>query len=835
MFGNVTMLKEDLRDVWRFGWLDRIKQDVTYAVRTFRKAPGFTAVAVFTLALGIGATTATFSVVDSVLLHPLPYPNADRLVVVWERLARNPARPPVFDSYRDFEIWKSGSRSFEQLAPATWATGGHIVTGAGPARNVLAMPVGSDFFPLLGVQAEFGRTFQKDDLERGCTVVLSHRFWSQAFGGQRDVTGGHISLDEDVCTIAGVMPQGFRFYPDAAAMWMLITPDSAIERDPEHANVGVFGRLRPGVSIESALRELEALRRNEVRKDPPGMERSAVVYPLAEQFAYLTGPSLRLSVLVLFGAVTFVLLIACVNLANLMLVRCLARQRELAVRAALGSGRVRLVRQLLSEALLLSSAGTLAGMALAEGAVHYFRVFNPIEMPPGNPVAVNRVVLGFAAALALLTAVVSGLIPALRASQVDPMDALKVGGRGASLGPRAGTFSRILAAAQVTLSISLLAGAGLLIESVNRLASVPLGFRTDHAFTIPIQLPKWSYTKPVQRTEFYRAALSRAATIPSVESAAFTTSLPLNNSRFGSNTLVTEGRPEPAPSAPPDVAELSITPGYFRVMRVPIKAGRLFDSRDREKSEAVAIVNEALIHKYFPNEDPIGKHIGLREPVNDRTWLTIIGVAGTEKSRNFFREMNWDEIPLVFRPMAQRPPSSATLVVRTADGQKQIGAAIQREIRALDASVPVGDLETMDEQLSRVLAYPRFRAVVLGTFAGLALLLAGMGLYGVLAQSTAQRTQEFGVRMALGADSRDVLSLVVRQGMILTSAGLAAGLIIAFALTRLLASLLYGVRATDPRIWFGVSFVLLHVALAAICAPAWRAARVNPMVALRYE
>jgi putative ABC transport system permease protein len=836
MLGNMTRLKEDLRDVWRLGWLDRAKQDIAYAIRTLRRAPAFTAVAIFTLALGIGATTAIFSVVDSLLLHPLPYPNGDRLVVIWEKLTRNPSGPPVFDSYRDFEIWKSGSRSFEQLAPATWATGGRIVRSGGRARNVLAMPVGLDFFSLLGVQAELGRTFQPDDLHRGCTVVLSHGFWLQAFGGQRNIAGRNLSLDEDACIVAGVMPPGFRFYPDAAAMWMLITPGSAITRDPEHANVGVFGRLRPGVSIEAVQKEVEALRAREGQSYPAGMERTAEVYPLAEQFAYLTGPTLRLSALVLFGAVCFVLLIACVNIANLLLGRCLARQKELAVRAALGSGRARLVRQLLAETLLLTLAGGLAGTLLAAGAVHYFRVLNPIEMPPGNPVAVNRAVLGFAAALTLVTAVASGLIPALRASHADPMDALKVSGRGVSMGPAAGTLTRILAAAQVTLSITLLAGAGLLIESVNRLASVPLGFRLDHALTTSVELPKWSYTKTGQRARFYREALHRVATLPGVESAAFAASLPLlHGGRFGASMLAVEGRPEPLAGAPRDVAETSITSGYFQTMRVALKAGRLFDGRDVEGSEAVAIVNEALVRKYFPKENAIGAHIRVGEQANNKAWLTIVGIAGNERDRNFFREMSWEAIPLVFRPIAQQPPSSATLVVRTAQDQMQIGAAMQKEIWALDSNVPAGEVQPMDQQLSRVLAYPRFRAIVLGTFAGLALLLAGVGLYSVLAQSTSQRVQEFGVRMALGAGRTDVLRLVIRQGMLLTGAGLALGLLLASASTRLLTSLLYGVRATDPWIWFAVSLALLLVALLAMCVPAWRAARVDPVIALRYE
>ena len=359
--------------------------------------------------------------------------------------------------------------------------------------------------------------------------------------------------------------------------------------------------------------------------------------------------------MVLFGAVCFVLLIACVNIANLLLGRSVIRQREFAVRAALGCGRARLIRQLMMEALLLTCAGAAGGMLLAAGALHYFRVFNPVNMPPGNPVTVNGAVLGFAASLALLTAAGAGLIPGLRASQVDPIDALRAGNRSASMGPMAGLFSKVLAAAQVTLSISLLAGAGLLIESVNRLASVPLGFRTDHALTLALELPKWNYPKADQQIRFYREALNRAGTLPAVESAAFATSLPLSGGRFRGDALVVEGRPDPGPGELREVAALSITPNYFRVMGVPLLAGRIFETS--EASEPVAIVNEALVHKYFPRESPIGKHIQVGERAKSGAWITIVGVTANEKNRNFFREMSWEEIPLVFRPLAQRPAS----------------------------------------------------------------------------------------------------------------------------------------------------------------------------------
>lgn len=812
-----------------------LRQDVVYAIRMFARMPGFTAVVVATLALGIGATSAIFSIVNAVLLHPLPYRDPDRLVVIWERLVHDPKSPPVFDSYRDFEIWKNTSRSFEQIAPATWATGGKIFSGHGPARDVLAMPVGMDFFSLLGERPELGRTFQADDLRRGCTVVLKHSFWVDAFGGQADAIGRQIALSETSCTIAGIMPPGFTFYPDAASMWMLITPDSAIGRDPEHANVGVFARLKPGVSIESAQQEVRLLYQNEHRKDAGGLVRIPFIAPLAEQFAYLTGPNLRLSVMVLFGAVSFVLLIACVNISNLLLGRSLARQKELAVRAALGSGRMRLIRQLLTEGLLLSCAGAAGGLVLAVGAVRGFRILQPIAMPPGNPVSVNLYVLGFTAVLAVVTALAFGLIPALKASRADLADAFRSGGRNASPGPAARAFGKALVAAEVMLSLSLLVGAGLLIESVDRLSSVPLGFRTERVSAMTMELPAWNYAESGQRAGFYREVLQEAATLPGVESAAFASSLPLNNARWGKHTLAVEGRPAPdARNEVRDVFQLSITPEYFRTMGVALERGRFFDGRDRAGGDEVAIVNQALARKYFPRENPVGQRIRVGER-KQGGWLRIAGVVADEKDRNFFREMNWEEIPLVFRPVAQDPPRSASLLLLTARNQVEVGRAMQKRIAGIDGSVPVGEMQTMDERLARSLAYPRFRAAVLGAFAGLALLLAGVGLYGVLSQSITQRTQEFGVRMALGAQKRDVLALVVRQGMVLTVAGLAVGLAVALSLTRFLRSLLYGVGPADQWVLGGVSALLLAVAFFATYLPARRAAKVDPMVALRYE
>jgi putative ABC transport system permease protein len=832
--GNAALIKEEVRDTWGWGSLDRLRQDIVYAVRTFGRARGFTTIVILTLALGIGITTAIFSVVDAVLLNPLPFRNQDRLVVIFEKFVRSPNDPPVADSYHDFENWRSGSQSFEQLTAATWNTGGQILTGAGLAREVLVMPVGIDFFPMLGVAPELGRTFQSGDLRDGCTVVLKHSFWIETFGGQGDVVGRHIEINNDACTVIGVMPPRFTFYPDVTAMWMLMTPNSPIARNP-NASVGVFGLLKPGISIARAQKEVELLYRNSPRPGLGGIQLKPAIYPLAEQFARLTGPTLRLSVSVLFGSVIFVLLIGCLNIANLLLGKSIVRQKELALRAALGSSRTRIIRQLLTEALLLSVTGAGLGMLVAVAAVHYFRTLNPIAMPPGNPVAVNPPVLVFTASLAVATALLFGLVPALKASRVDLMDALRVSAQAASFSRTARTPRRALVIIEVALSLALLFAAGLLIQSVERLTSVSLGFRTDHVMTMAITLPRWIYSTSDQRARFYRAALDRTALVPAVAPAAFASLLPPDG--VASFALEVEGRSESnSMAAALDIGQVSVSPEYFRVMGVPLELGRVFDDRDDEKNSAVAVVNEALVRKYFPQENPIGKRI--REsaaPGIDRPWLTVVGVVADEKGQDFFHPMSWQETPVVFRPVSQDSPSRIFLVFHTLTEGTVPAATVQKQIAALDKNVPIGDVQTMDERLSRTLSYPHLRARLLAIFAGLALLLAAIGLYAVLSQLVGQRMQEFGVRMALGAQKSDLLKLVLREGMALTSVGLAVGLMIAVSLTGLLNGLLYGVQANDPLTLTAVSLLLILVALLATYIPARRASRVDPMIALKYE
>jgi putative ABC transport system permease protein len=813
-------------------WLADFRHDARYGLRTFRKNPGFTAVAILTLALGVGATVTVFSVVEAVLLRPLPYQNGDRLVAIWLGHVKDKSLAKIFASYDDFEYWQRNSQTVEQFAAATWATGDQIVTGHGTPKVALAIPASVDFFSLLGVLPIRGRTFEAADLTRGCTVVLSHRFWQNTLAGQADIAGQSVALDSRACTIVGVMPEPFAFYPAAADMWSLITPNR--EQLPgSYKGVGVFGRLRAGVSLERAQAELAALHKQLHGSDGYATAFRPTVFPLQEEFTWLAGRNLRLTLMVLFAAVSFVLLIACANVANLLLGRSLARQREFAIRAALGSGRPRIMRQVLTEGFLLSSVGTVLGVLLTVVAVRAFRAFGPVDLPPGAMITVNVNVLLFASTLAGATALLFGAGPAWRASRVDISTMLKATGRAAAGRLAGATIGSALVVVEMTCAMVLLAGAGLLAQSIIRLGATPLGFEPDGLLTLAIRLPKTTYPKPDQRAQLYDRLVETLSSLPSVDGVALATTLLRGHT---SNLLTVEGRPQPTlETAIPDVGLDFVSRDYFQVMGVPIRAGRAFESVDRQDAPAVAIVNDALARKYFPGVDPIGQRIKSGTAAGEAPWLTIVGVAGNQKSMNVFQEMNWVETPFVFRPLAQNPAGEATLLIRTTALSTSVGASVQRLVASLDPDIPVTAIETMRQRISKDVAYPQFRAVVLGGFSVLALLLAAVGLYAVLSQLVAQRTQEFGVRVALGARAWDIIRLVGIQGGVPTMAGLAIGVACAIAFERVLAGLLYGVTASDPMTLAGVALVLFAMAWVAMFIPARKATRVDPLVALRSE
>ena len=817
-----------LSDLW---------QDLRYGTRMLRKSPGYSAIMALTLALGIGANTTVFSVVDAVLFRPLPYKEAEQLVDVLSSKIGAERDSKLFDSYSDFLAWKNHSTSFDELAACTWARPARNLTWQGKTQRVLGIPASAGFFSLLGVRAAEGRTFEPQDAGNGDMAVLSHHFWQSRLGGAPNIVGASVTLDGRTCIVAGIMPEDFNFYPKQADLWVMITPDSAFARDPLNSIVVVYGRLRQGVSREAARAELAVLHRQVVDSSPPDSWVSQVeptVSYLQEEFTWLAGRNLRTSLLVLLAVVVCVLFIACMNVANLLLGRGVVRQKELAIRTAMGSSRARLVRQLLSESLLLSVLGTIPGILLAFVAVRLFRASSPIELPPGNTLNVNLRILAFAAFLSVLTAFVFGLVPALKASRVDLNEVLKSTGRNMIRGVLSHRAGKLLVISQLAVSFVLVTAAILFIESLVGLHNSPLGFRAENLLTARVDLPASTYPHNAERVRFYDELTSRLSALPGVEGAALTSSLPLSGA--GNSALVIEGKQEAIPNGGVgDVGMDTVSSNYFRVSGIPLRAGREFDSLDREDSQPVALVNDALVERYFPNEDPVGKHIKFGKPDDRAPWLTVIGVVGNDKRTIVYKEMDYIVGPFIFRPATQAAGVSTAIVIRLNSSGLALAPALESEVSGVDSNATLYDVRTMEDRISEFLIPARSRAVASGVFASLALALAAIGIYGVLSQSTLQRRQEIGIRMALGAQPRDILRLVIGQGVSLALIGVGTGLCATLALTRFIASLLYGVKPTDPAtLLIGVT-LLIGIAIVACYLPARRATKVDPMVALRSE
>ena len=832
-FGGVEQAKELYRNQRGLPFLETLLQDVRYALRMLRKSPGFTAVAVLTLALGIGANTAIFSIVDAVLLRPLPYRDAERLVAIWCSEIGQPGSK-IFASYRDFEEFKARNHSFEALEALTWARAGEILTWRGSPHQVVSIPASVGFFSLLGIPAAQGRTFAPEDIHNGCIVVLAHSFWQNELASAQGIVGNTLTLSGKPCFVAGIMPKGFEFYPKQTSLWTLITPDSQFSEKPFDSVVGIFARLKPGVGMAIAEAELVDLHQRVVKESPAGSwvaQITPIVRDLREQFTWMAGRNLRAALLALSAAMFLVLLIACLNVASLLFGRSAERQRELAVRTALGSGRSRLIRQLLVESMLLAMLGTFTGVLFAVASVRYFNSANPVELPPGNQVTLNFHVLSFAALLAAVTGMFFGLVPAWRASLVDLNDVLKHSGGTATRSKNHRT-SKLLVVGQVTLAMVLLSGAGLLIESIYRLGSVPLGFRPDHLLTAEVALPPIAYSEMSQRIVFYSKLNAALAALPGVTGVSLCSSLPPYNGGASSELTVSGKVTIENLGA---VNSVDVGADYFRVLGVSLLQGREFDSRDREESQRVAIVNDRMARMYFPKEDPLGRQIKLGKSGGNGPWLTIVGVVGDEKRTIVYQEMGYVEPALVYLPVAQAAGRSMGLVIRIAGNPLVLGPLLQAEVSRVDSGVPVYGVRTMTDRYSEFLAHPRFRAVIMGIVAGLTLLLAVIGIYGVLAQSVVQRKREIGIRLTLGARSTDVFGLVLREGMKMTVVGVVVGLLGAFGLTRFMSAMLYGVSARDPLTLTVVALVFTMVAFAACYIPARRTTRVDPMVALRYE
>ena len=810
--------------------------DLGYAARALRKNPGFTAVAILLLALGIGANALIFSLVDGILLRPLPFRDPARLTAIWE--TTHNWDPKVFACYRDVEVFDRQSRSFDGIAGWQWVE--PTLTRRGDPRRTLGEAVTPPFFEILGVPAAQGRTFGPAELDRGPSVVLSDAGWKTLLGGAPGAIGEALTLDGKAYTVIGIMPRGFEFYPRQVLLWTLLTPaDVERQASAKYHGMGVIGRLRPGVSMASAEAEIASLRAHLEQTDPDEiLHAGAMVRGLQEEFTWLAGRGLRSGLLLLFAAVAFVLLIACANVANLLAGRALERRREIAIRTALGAGRGRLIRQILTENLLLCGLGAAAGVLLAYGGLRYFLAVDPVEMPIGvtaGGISLDWRAVAFAAALAVLTAVLSGLLPALQASRFRLHDLLKQGGRGGSAGRAEQRSRSLLVVLEVALSLALLTGAALLIESLFRLRAEPLGYRMDGLMIARLTLPKATYPSLADRLRFCDRLTQSLARVPALEASV----------RSG-REVHAEAAGGRAARETAFVESALIFPEYFRVTGLPLFAGRAFGPLDTGQSQPVAIVDQEFARRYFAGGDPLGKRIRLGELGSDSPWRTVVGLIGNIKETNPFDEMHWKVQPHVYVPFAQGDSSGGrALVVMMRAGGRWLGkddrpldtlaAALRRALAQVDPTLPLSEITSLRQFLNQqAYSKPGFRAALLGVFAALALVMAAIGLYGVLSQQVAERRREVGVRMALGASPGDVMGLVVRRSLLLTAAGVALGAVTATAGTRLLRSFLL-TGPGRPLVLAGVAALMLAIALVAGAAPAWRAARIDPAMALRDE
>jgi putative ABC transport system permease protein len=802
-------------------------QDVRFGARMLRKRPGFTAVAVLTLALGIGANTAIFSLVNAVLLRPLPFPEAERLVMLWEDASRIgfPQNTPAPANFLD---WKTQTQSFEGVAALMWRS--LNLTGYGEPQKLNGNAVTADLFPLLGVRPALGRGFTAQEERPGSdrVVILSHGLWRDTFGGERSVVGRDLLLGGEKYTVVGVMPEGFHLLDPNVRMWvpLALSPEDWANRGGHYLTV--VGRLKPGVPVGQADADLKAVMARISRDNPEEAgELGAYVLPLREQVSgKARGPLLMLVV-----AVAFVLLIACANVAGLLLARSSARRREIAVRVALGAGRWRVVRQLLTESALLSAAGGAAGLLLALWSFAFLRQLVPPSLAASAPLAVDARALLFTLAVSLLTATLFGLAPALAASKAGPADALKQGGGRGAVGGRGlrGAF----VVAEVALALVLLVGAALLIQSLYKLRGEYALAAPEQVLTLRTVLPDNRYREHAQREAFYDAVLGRVRALPGVVSAGYTTAVPLAW-KGGTSDFTVEGR-APEPGLGNDAITRQVTAGYLEALGLPLKAGRLLAESDAPRGQPVAVVNESMARAYFPDGDALGKRFKVGGPNSERPWLTVVGVVGDIRQMGIEARPK-PEMYLPYRQVNyQQWFAPAHLVVRTSVEPTSLVAAVRREVHAVDPEQPVSNVQTMEEILGEEAAQRRTGMTLLAAFAGVALLLAALGIYGVLSFFVAQHTQEIGVRLALGARPRSILALVLGKGMRLALAGLGLGLAGALMLTRLIEGQLFGVSASDPATYAGLALLLALVALLACYLPARKATKVDPMVALRYE
>jgi putative ABC transport system permease protein len=818
-FGNATYLKEESRIAWGWEWFENLAQDVRYGLRMLRKSPGFTAVAILTLALGIGANTAIFSVINGVLLSPLPYKNPKQLVVIKE----NDSPPNVMDIQRQ-------TRTFSQGGGINVEKMDYI--GATEPVQVRVGLINAGFLETLGVQPILGRIISPgEDVQGGPRLAMvSNHFWQNYLGSDPHAVGNTIQLGGNSYTVIGVMPASFALPAEHADVFVsLIVRDRRAGAERDLHFMHTYWRLKAGVTLAQAQADMAAIDRRLAEQYPAEeKERNSQLVPLQE---WLVG-DVRSALLVLFGAVGLVLLIACANFASLLMMRALAERQELVIRAALGAGHGRLIRKTLTESLLLSVFGGAAGLLFAKWGTSLLLALRPEELARLSGIHMDTRVLLFVLVVSVLTGIVFGMAPAWIAARADVAGALKESGRSTTAGTMGHRIRKILVTSELALALVLLVGAGLLIKGFSRLRSMNPGFNSANVMTMYLQLPRTRYGEIPKQTQFRRELLTRLNSLPGVQ-AAMVTDIPLGGNYVG-HRFVIDGRPPVAVGGEPKVQTLSVMGDYFRVMQIPLRVGRDFTPLDREGQPLVAIVNEEMVREFFPHENPIGMRIRWAGDTGPPQWMTVVGVAGDVKHSG----LNQPTDPAVYTPFSQNDEAwrrFMTLAIRARDVSPGLVEAVKKQIWSVDSQIPVSDVHTMDELIAVSLAQQRFNMLLLGLFAALALILAAVGIYGAMAYAVNQRTHEIGIRTALGAQRRDVLRLVMRDGAKIALFGIASGIAGALVLTRLMASLLFEVKPTDPAIFAGVAILLALVALAACYIPARRAMRVDPMVALRYE
>jgi predicted permease len=818
-FGSIALAEEVTRDMWGGRWFADLLQDIRFALRTLRKSRGLTAVAVLTLALGVGANTAVFSVINGVLLSPLPYKNPKQLVVMKE----NDSLPNVMDIQRQVRAFSQGGGiNVERMD----------YTGGTEPVQVRVGLINAGFLETLGVQPMLGRIISPgEDVQGGPRLAMaSNHFWQNYLGSDPHAVGNTIHLGGNSYTVIGVMPASFAPPAEHADVFVSLwvgSPGAAADRGVHFMHT--YWRLKAGVTLAQAQTDMAAIDRRLAERYPAEeKERKRQLVSLHE---WLVG-DVRSALLVLFGAVGLVLLIACANFASLLMVRALAERQELVIRAALGAGRGRLIRKALTESVLLSVLGGAAGLLFAQWGTSMLLALKPEKLARLSGIHMDTGVLLFVLVVSVLTGIVFGMVPVWIAARADVAEALKESGRSTTASRMGHSIREILVTSELAVALVLLVGAGLLIKGFSRLRSMNPGFNSANVMTMYLQLPTTRYGEIPKQTQFRRELLTRLNFLPGVQ-AAMVTDIPLGGN-YVDHRFVIDGRPPVAVGGEPEVQTLSVMGNYFRVMQIALRAGREFTPLDREGQPLVAIVNEEMVREFFPHEDPIGVRIRWAGDTGLPRWMTVIGVVGDVKHSG----LNQPTDPAVYTPFSQSDEAwrrFMTLAIRARDASLGLVEEVKRQIWSLDAQIPVGDVHAMDELIAVSLAQQRFNMLLLGLFAALALILAAVGIYGAMAYAANLRTHEIGIRTALGAQRRDVLRLVMRDGAKIALFGIASGIAGALALTHLMASLLFEVKPTDPATFAGVAILLAFVVLAACYIPARRAMRVDPMVALRYE